>query len=132
MLILDVEIAFLHVDLYDDIYMVLPTRYHLLPKNKNHLHKIGYRGPIHQAKMNFCAKLSKDLYSLVQAAWQWWKKFITDLTCVGFIKGEVDPCLLYRRDKHGLCIVIVYVDDCLCIGDKKALNTTVHEIQKIF
>ena len=73
-LILDVEVAFLHSELYEDIYMVLPTGYHLLPKNEQYLQKIGYKGPSHQAKMHFCAKLGRGLYGLVQAARQWWKK----------------------------------------------------------
>ena len=80
--------------------------------------------------MHFCAKLGRGLYGLVQAARQWWKKFITELTGIGFVKGEVDPCLLHRRNESGLCIVIVYVDDSLCLGDKKALSTAVQEIRK--
>ena len=74
-LILDVEVAFLHGELYEDIYMVLPTGYHLLPKNLQYLRKLGYKGPPHQAKLHFCAKLGRGLYGLVQAARQWWKKY---------------------------------------------------------
>ena len=78
-LILDVEVAFLHGELYKDIYMVLPTGYNLLLKNKQYIQKLGYKGPSHQAKLHFCAKLGRDLYGLVQAARQWWKKFIMEL-----------------------------------------------------
>ena len=56
---------------------------------------MGYNGPIEKAKDHFCARLGKGLYGLVQAARQWWKKIISELSRIGFIKGDVDPCLLY-------------------------------------
>ena len=55
-----------------------------------------------------------------------------ELIAIRFVKGEVDPCLLFRRNATGLCIVIVYVDDCLCLGDEQALTLAVQEIKKIF
>ena len=112
--------------------MVLPTGYHLLPKNEQYLQKLGYKGPSHHAKMHFCAKLGRGLYGLVQAARQWWKKIIKELISIRFVKREVDPCLLYKRNKEGLCIVIVNIDDCLCLGDEIALTAAVQEIKHIF
>ena len=82
---------------------------------------MGYDGPIEKAKDHFCARLGKGLYGLVQAARQWYKKFVSELKQIGFITGDVDPCLLYRRDNKGLCILIIYVDDCMCLEETKGL-----------
>ena len=79
-----------------------------------------------------CIKLQKSLYGLVQAARQWWKKFISELVKIGFVKGQVDPCLIYRRDSYGLCIIALYVDNCLCVGDDRALDKAILDIKKIF
>ena len=130
--VLDVEAAFLHGDLVEEIYMVLPTGFHHLPENVKLLQDMGYNGPIEKAKDHFCARLGKGLYGLVQAARQWWKKFISELSQIGFVKGDVDPCLLYRRNKKGLCILIVYVDDCMCLGDNEAVHEAINDIKKIF
>ena len=130
--VLDIEAAFLHGDLVEEIYMVLPTGFHHLPENVKLLQDMGYNGPTEKAKDHFCARLRKGLYGLVQAARQWWKKFISELSQIGFVKGDVDPCLLYRRNEKGLCILIVYVDDCMCLGDNEAVHEAINDIKKIF
>ena len=131
-LVLDVEAAFLHGDLVEEIYMVLPTGFHHLPENVKLLQDMGYNGPTEKAKDHFCARLGKGPYGLVQSARQWWKKFISELLQVGFVNGDVDPCLLYRRNKKGLCILIVYVDDSMCLGDNEAAHEAINDIKKIF
>ena len=55
-MIADVETAFLHGDLGEDIYMECPEGL--------------------DAEINECLKLLKSIYGLVQAARQWWKKLI--------------------------------------------------------
>jgi len=66
-IIVDVETAFLHGDLEEEIYMNLPD---------------GMEG-----MDNECLLLLKALYSLVQGARQWWKKFITILKNIEFKGG---------------------------------------------
>ena len=35
--------------------------------------------------------------------------------------SEVDPCLLYRENKLGICMIILYVDDMMVIGHKESI-----------
>ena len=41
-------------------------------------------------------------------------------------------CLLTRNDKNRLIIICLYIDDTLCVGDKKALDTFKKEIKEYF
>ena len=41
---------------------------------------------------------------------------------LGFLGGHSDPCLYTRTNKKGTVIVIMYVDDFLCVGDHDALD----------
>ena len=40
------------------------------------------------------------------------------ITKMNFMPSQADPCLMYRYDEDGLCIVLMYVDDNLVIGNK--------------
>ena len=101
-MIADVETAFLHGDLEEDIYMECPEGL--------------------DAEIDECLKLLKSIYGLVQAARQWWKKLIEILKRIGFVVNKADPCLLMRKSEKGIVYIGLYVDDCLCIGDKEAIN----------
>ena len=51
---------------------------------------------------------------------------------MGFVRGEVDPCLLFRRNRYGMIILILYVDDCLLTGDTLAIESAIRDIKKLF
>ena len=73
---------------------------------------------------NDCLILDQAIYGLVQAARQFFKKMIEVLeTKMNFVRSMNDQCLLMRNDKNGTVIVCLYIDDTLCVGDKKALDT---------
>jgi hypothetical protein len=53
----------------------------------------------------------------MQAARQWWKTLTTFLTEeLGFVKSEVDLCMLVREDNNGTVYLALYVDNILMIG----------------
>ena len=39
-------------------------------------------------------------------------------TDVGF---RIDPCLLYRENKLGICMIVIYVHDMMVIGHKESI-----------
>ena len=40
---------------------------------------------------------------------------------MGFKGGYPDPCLMWRKNYLGMISIALYVDDCLCIGDKYSI-----------
>jgi hypothetical protein len=110
--LLDVECAFLEGELEEEVYMECPE---------------GLEGA---NKAEECLRLNKSIYGLVQSARQWWKKFVKFLREIGFEGGYADPCLFTRKDEKGIIFIALYVDDCLCIGDKTAINDMVDKLRK--
>ena len=110
--IADVETAFLHGDLNpgEEIYMECPDG-------------IG-------AKPDEVVLLQQTIYGLVQSARQFYLKTVKILRELGFEGGTVDPCLWRRKDKNGLVLIALYVDDCLCIGHTKAINEAIHDLKE--
>ena len=59
---------------------------------------------------------------MVQAPRQFWKKIVDKMREGGFQLSEADPCMLYREDKRGVRIIIIYIDDMLIIGKEEAID----------
>ena len=72
------------------------------------------------------------MYGLVQAARQWFKCLSDILISLEFKPCESDPCLMYRVNENGLCIILMYVDDNLIVGSNKAIDQVTEEIKKFF
>ena len=53
-------------------------------------------------------------------------------TDVGFRISEADPCLLYRDDKLGICIIIIYVDDMMVIRQSESMIVVQQKEGKVF
>ena len=109
---IDVETAFLHGDLEEEVYMRVPQ---------------GLDG--HEGKSLL---LRKATYGLSQSARQWWKKFVKTMRGFKFKLSLAEPCLLYRREEKRICLIVVYVDDCLVVGDKSEVERTIQEIKDVF
>ena len=117
--IVDIETAFLYGDLEEEIYMKVPEGLseHLETEFGN----------------DDCLMLVQSIYGLVQAARQYYKKFINVMvTKLGFEKCMADSCLLKRSNDKGTLIICVYVDDILCIGDRSAIDSIKVELSEYF
>ena len=73
--------------------------------------------------------VDKSIYGLVQSARQWWKKFVKILREIGFDGGHADPCLFTRKNDKGIIFFALYVDDCLCVGDKEAFKDFIDSLR---
>ena len=119
--IADVQTAFLHGDLEEEIFIKIPP---------------GYKEFLSESEETInekFLKLEKSTYGLVQAARSWWKKFTTVLKRdLGFQQFENDSCLLKRQTADGQVYLIVYVDDCFVLGDKSAVKQALAGIENHF
>ncbi len=110
-IIVNVETAFLHRDLEEEIYMNLLD---------------GMEG-----SNDKCLLLLKALYGLVQGAHQWWNKLIDILKNIKFKGGFANPCLLMiKHSNDGTVFASIYVNDNFCVGHSKALKTFMEDLKK--
>lgn len=91
---LDINNAFLHGSLNDDIYMSITP---------------GYKG----AKSGQVCKLLKSLYGLKQASREWNAEFSRKLFSFGFKQSSADPCLFLKGHGNSFVCLLVYVYDVL-------------------
>ena len=43
----------------------------------------------------------------------------------GFKLSEADPCMLYKEDVKGVCIIIIYINDMLILGKEEAIDDAI-------
>ncbi|RVW76793.1 Retrovirus-related Pol polyprotein from transposon RE1 [Vitis vinifera] len=95
---MDVNNAFLHGDLEEEVYMKLPKGFKATRKNK-------------------VCKLQKSLYGLKQASRQWFAKLTTALKEYGFQQSLADYSLFTYRRGNIVMNLLVYVDDLILAGN---------------
>ena len=116
---MDVETAFLYGEIDEEIFMKSP---------------VGMEEIDRGSSSEDCYQLLKGIYGLCQAARQFWKKFVNTAKKepFGFQVSPADPCMLFKENELGVCIITMYVDDMLIIGKKEQIQDFASKIQKEF
>lgn len=89
---LDVNNAFLHGDLHEEVYMTLPPG-------------------VESNEPGQVCRLVKSLYGLKQASRQWNEKLTLELKNMGFMQASADHSLFTKGKGDGFIALLVYVDD---------------------
>jgi len=108
--VINIETAFLHGDLKETIYMEIPKGM--------------------EAEKGKCLVLKKTIYGLVQSAREFYNKLVLSLKDCGFCGSSVDPCLWIKHSDLGIVMVAVYVDDCLVVGNEKAIDDMIECLKR--
>jgi hypothetical protein len=104
---IDVKMAFLNGDLYEDVYMTQP------------------KGFVVKGKEHMGCRLRKSIYGLKQASRQWNLQFDETITKFGFKPNVEDNCVYAKFKNEKFIFLILYVDDILLANsDVRLLQET--------
>jgi hypothetical protein len=107
--IVNVEAAFLHVKLQEEIYMNISE------------------GMSYDSK--HCLLLTKTIYGLVQNARELHKNLMSTLKLIGFKGNKSDLHLLLKWIQDGVIMIRIYVDDCLVIGKCDGIEELIFDLK---
>ena len=118
-LVMDVETAFLYGEIDEKIFMKSPVEMEEIDPGSS---------------SEDCYQLLKGIYGLCQAARQFWKKFVNTAKQepFGFQVSPADPCMLFKENELGVCIIIMYVDDMLIIEKRNRYKILPPKYRKNF
>ena len=99
---LDVDNAFLHANLEEEIYMALPQG-------------------LSTSKPNQVCLLKKSLYGLKKASRQWFNTISHALQVLGYSQSQADHTLYIKKTETSFTALLLYVDDVLLAGNDISL-----------
>lgn len=106
---LDVNHAFLHGELQEEVYMRMPPG-------------------IDNTNPSKVCKLLKSLYGLKQASRKWYERLSNLLTDLGFQQAHADHSLFTYITPSSYTVLLIYVDDIVLAGDSV---TEINKVKKI-
>lgn len=109
---MDVSNAFLHGDLFEDVYMKIPQGCTNLGSRIHPYERQFSTG----TSSNLVGKLKKSLYGLKRAPRNWFDKLSFTLLKLSFQQSKLDNRLFFNHSKSSVLVVLVYVDDLLICG----------------
>ena len=98
---MDVRTTFLHGNLHEEIYMEQPPGY------------------ISQDYPNYVCKLNKSLYGLKQSPRQWYERFNSCMSNLGYVRFQSDPNVYSRNGPNIILLLAIYVDDILILSNSE-------------
>lgn len=117
---LDVQTAFLHGELEEEIYMEIPE---------------AFLKTINVDRRNQVFLLLKSIYGLKQASRAWNDKFTESIKKMGYIQSSADPCIFIKYDKDGMtpiAVIGIFVDDCFLLGIDSEIELAREMLKKEF
>ena len=112
-LVMDVETAFLYGEIDEAIFMKSPVGMEEIDPGSS--------------------DVKRNLW-LVSSSQTIWKKFVNTAKkeSFGLQVSPVDPCMQFKQNEWGTCIIVMYVDDMLITGKKEQIQEFTTKIQKEF
>ncbi|BBN67319.1 transposable element gene [Prunus dulcis] len=105
----DVENAYLHGELEEEVYMSLPPRYSVTDDTGN------------------VCKLKKALYGLKQFPRAWFGRFTASMKKFSYQQANTNHTLFIKHRAGKMTLLIIYVDDMIVTGDD---TVEIEELQK--
>ena len=111
----DVQNAFLHGNMYEDVYVSQP---------------LGFS---HPQFPNHVCKLKKELYGLKQSPRAWFSRISSQLVALGFHGSGSDSSLFIYHSAAVIIYFLIYVDDLIVTASQpSAIDTLLRHLQLDF
>lgn len=130
---MDVSNAFLHGDINEEVYMVMPKGYRGQGERiQPEVSSTAVSKP-QGSKPPLVCRLLKSSYGLKQAPRQWFAELSTALLSFRFTQSKVDYSLFTMQQDGSFIAILIYVDDMIITGnDMKLIQKMKHLLSSQF